>query len=121
MFHHSLVQWVLNRLFIGEPSHVETVVLLSRKNIDDHLELIWDDSDFGTKGCKATYSEIQTYIQEKYGFHVTKLNIAQIKSKCGIIERKNYNLPKSENSKQPGCTKEKEAAIRDAFEHFQMV
>ena len=101
--------------------HVETVVLLSRKNIDDHLEFTWTDKDFGTKGCRATYPDIQAYIHEKYGFKVSHLNIAQIKRKCGIIERENYNLKKSEKSKQPGCTKEKEDAIIDAFKHFQMI
>ena len=101
-------------------SHVETVVLLSRKNIDDHLEFTWTDNDFGTKGCRATYPDIQAYIQDKYGFKVSHLNIAQIKRKCGIIERENYNLPKSEK-KQPCCTKEKEVAIMDAFKHFQMI
>ncbi len=101
--------------------HVETVVLLSRKNIDDHLEFTWTDKDFGTKGSRATYPDIQAYILDKYGFKVSHLNIAQIKRKCGIIERENYNLPKSEKSKQPGCTKEKEDAIIDAFRHFQMI
>ena len=101
--------------------HVETVVLLSRKNIDDHLAFTWTDKEFEKKGCKATYPEITAYIQEKYGFKVSNLNIAQIKHKCGIIERENYNLPKSENSRQAGCTEEKEAAIMDAFRHFQLI
>ena len=101
--------------------HVETVVLLRRKNIDDHLGFVWTDEEFGTKGCRATYPDIQAYIQEKYGFKVSNLNIAQIKRKCGIIERENYNLPKSENSRQAGCTEEKEAAIMDAFRHFQLI
>ena len=39
--------------------------------------------------------------------------IAQVKQKYGIIERENYNKPKSENVKQPHCPPEKEAAIRD--------
>lgn len=101
--------------------HIETVVLLSRKNIDDHLDFTWTAEEFGTKGCRATYPDIQAYIQEKYGFKVSHLNIAQIKRKCGIIERENYNQPKSENSKQPQCTPEKEKAIMDAFKHFQMI
>ena len=100
---------------------METVVLLRRKNIDDHLEFMWTDEEFGTKGCRATYPDIQAYIQEKYGFKVSHLNIAQIKRKCGIIERENYNLPKSENSRQAGCTPEKEKAIMDAFKHFQLI
>ena len=35
--------------------HVETVVLLSRKNIDDRLEFTWTDKDFGTIGSGAAY------------------------------------------------------------------
>ena len=38
--------------------------------------------------------------RKKYGFHVTHLNIAKTKRKCGIIERQNYNLQKSQGSKQ---------------------
>jgi hypothetical protein len=34
--------------------HVETVVLLRRKNIDDHLEFTWTDEEFGKK--KGTLS-----------------------------------------------------------------
>ena len=101
--------------------HVETVVLLRRKNIDDHLEFTWTDEEFGNKGRKATYEEIKSFILKKYGLHVNHLYIAQIKRKCGIIERKNYNLPKSENSRQPHCTPEKEEAILDAFKHFKMI
>ena len=96
-------------------------MLLSREKIDDHLEFTWTAEKFGNKGCKATYPEMQAYIQEKYGFKVSHLNIAQIKRKCGIIERENYNLPKSEDSRQAGCTEEKEAAIMDAFRHFQLI
>ena len=103
------------------PRHVETVVLLRRENIDDHLAFTWTAEDFGSKGSKATYSEIQAYISEKFGLQISHLNIAQIKRKCGIIERENYNLPKSEESKQPPCTKEREVAIMDAFRHFHMI
>jgi len=55
----------------------------------------------------ATYEQIQEWIQEKYGFHVTHLNIAKTKRKCGIIERQNYNLAKGENSRSPDTPKEK--------------
>jgi hypothetical protein len=100
---------------------VETVVLLRRKNIDDHLEFTWTDKDFGNKGSRATYPDIKAYVQDKYDINVSTLAIAQTKAKCGIIERENYNKPKSEKSKQPGCTPEKEKAIMDAFRHFQMI
>ena len=52
---------------------------------------------------------------------VSNLYIAQIKQKHGIIERENYNKPKSEDAKQPQCPEDKEKAIRDALEHFGMV
>ena len=43
------------------------------------------------------------------------------KQKHGIIERENYNKPKSENSRQPGCPEEKVKAIENALRHFQMI
>ena len=69
----------------------------------------------------ATYEQIQEWIQEKYGFHVTHLNIAQVKRKHGIVERKNYNKPKTPDSRQPGCPDDKVKAIEDALKHFQMI
>ena len=50
-----------------------------------------DELDLTSAEAKATYKEIQDWVQEKYGFHVTNLNIAQVKQKHGIIERENYN------------------------------
>jgi 23S rRNA (uracil1939-C5)-methyltransferase len=70
---------------------------------------------------KATYKEIQKYVLEKYGLKVSNLYISQVKRKCGLEVGENYNLPKSENAKQPQCPEEKEKAIRDALEHFRMI
>lgn len=105
-------------------SHVETVVQLSKGNISSQnvrVEFSLEDMDMSRFQQGATYEQIQEWVQEKYGFHVTHLNIAKTKRKCGITERINYNLPKSENSKSPGTPKEKEEAIIDAFRHFQMI
>ncbi|WP_242873530.1 23S rRNA methyltransferase [Eubacterium barkeri] len=71
--------------------------------------------------CKATYNNIKQYVFNKYGFKVSNLYIAQVKEKCGIKERENYNKPKNDDSKQPICPMEKEEAIKDAFRHFQMI
>ena len=49
------------------------------------------------------------------------LYIAQVKEKYGIIERENYNKPKSENSKQPQCPAEKVEMIEEALRHFKMI
>ncbi|MFR1832368.1 MAG: 23S rRNA methyltransferase [Lachnospiraceae bacterium] len=74
-------------------------------------------------GCQkgATYEQIKAYALEHSGMKVSSLYIAQVKQKCGIIERANYNLPKSENSRQPQCPAEKEQAIVAALKHFGMV
>ena len=103
--------------------HVETAVLLSRLCTTKHvnLELNLDEFDLTAAESKATYEEIIKYVGEKFGMKVSNLNIAQVKRKYGIIERSNYNLPKSENSKQPQCTEEKEKAIVEAFKHFKMI
>lgn len=58
---------------------------------------------------------------EHTGLKVSSLYIAQVKQKCGVIERKNYNKAKSENSKQPQCPPEKETASMKAMKHFGMV
>ena len=103
--------------------HVETVVLLSQQKPDDHIEIEinLDEIDATNAETKATYKEIEEWVQEHYGFHVTNLNIAQVKQKYGIIERENYNRPKSENSRRPGTTPEKEKAITEALKYFKMI
>lgn len=103
---------------------VETVCLLSKLSGAKHhvsITLDMEEMDLTAAESKATYQEIQEWVQEKYGFHVSHLNIAKTKRKCGIIERKNYNLPKSEDSWSPETPKEKEEAIREAFKYFQMI
>ena len=53
-----------------------------------------------------------------HGLKFSNLYISQVKRKCGIEVGENYNLPKSEDSRQPQCPVEKEKAIKDALEHF---
>ena len=108
----------------GVVEHGETVALLSKLSeakLHIEVKVDMDELDLTSAESKATYEEIQDWVQEKYGFHVTHLNIAKMKRKCGIIERQNYNLPKSENSRSPETPKEKEEAIIDAFLHFKMM
>ena len=103
--------------------HVETVCLLSKLHSDHHIEveLQMDELDLTAAESKATYKEIKDYVLKQSGLKVSNLYIAQVKQKCGIIERANYNLPKSENSRQPKCPPEKEAAIREALGYFRMI
>lgn len=103
--------------------HVETVVLLSKLNTKQHIEveLNLDELDLTSAESKATYEEIKAYVLEHTGLKVSHLYIAQVKQKYGIIERENYNKPKSENPKQPKCPPEKEAAITEALKFFGMI
>jgi len=105
-------------------ANTETVCLLSKLHEAKHhinVKVDMDELDLTSAEAKAAYKEIEEWVQEHYGFHVTNLNIAQVKQKHGIIERENYNKPKSENSRQPGCPEEKVKAIEDALRHFQMI
>ncbi len=102
---------------------VETVVLLSQQKPDDYIEIEidLDEVDATCAETKATYREIEEWVREHYGFHVSNLSIAQVKQKYGIIERENYNKPKSPDSKQPGVSDMRIKAIEDAMRHFQMI
>ena len=86
-----------------------------------NVRLGMDELDITSAESKATYEEIHDYVRKKFEFHVTNLNIAQVKQKHGIIERENFNKAKSENSRQPGCPEEKVKAIEEAMRHFQMI
>ena len=107
----------------GMTVHVETVCLLSKLNVEHHIEVEvnLDEMDLTAAESKATYEEIKGYVKEKMGLHVSNLYIAQVKRKCGIIERENYNKAKTESSKQPQCPLEKEKAIKAALRYFRMI
>ena len=106
-----------------ETEHVETVCLLSKLQAKQHIEidLNMDELDLTDAEKKATYQEIKDYVLEHSGLKVSSLYIAQVKQKCGIIERENYNKPKSEDAKQPQCPPDKEKAIKEALQHFGMI
>ncbi len=103
--------------------NVETVCLLSKLNVEHHIEveLNLDEMDLTAAEKKASYEEIKAYVLEHSGLKVSNLYIAQVKRKCGIIERENYNKAKAEGVKVPKCPEEKERAIREALEYFKMV
>ena len=109
-------------LFPGT-AHVETVCLLSKLQSKEHIEIEvkMDELDLTSAESKATYEEIREYIFEHTGLKVSYLYIAQVKQKYGIIERENYNKPKSEDARQPQCPPEKEKAITEALRHFGMI
>ena len=108
----------------GHTTHVETVVLLSKGMFDSRkvkVDFSLEDMDLSEFKGKATYEQIKAYVLEQTGLKVSSLYIGQIKKKCGLDVGENFNLPKSENARQPQCTPEKEEAIMQAFKHFGIV
>lgn len=108
-------------------SHVETVVLLGRKMVDDrnieyeYVDYEPKDNEYmrNTKGS-ATYAEIKSWIKEQYNVSVSSLYIAQCKDECGFEKRENYNTG-AEGHKVPQCPDEKRKMIMEAFKHFRMI
>ena len=142
--HFSLPEYSENSgkcISITLSTHVETVVLLSkgakgpvdlcsarteveRRLVDSRkvkVDFSLEDMDLSEFKGKATYEQIKAYVLEQTGLKVSSLYIAQIKKKCGLDVGENFNLPKSENARQPQCTPEKEEAIMQAFKHFGMI
>ena len=137
---YELMKWQAFDQF-SHTGHVETVVLLSkgakgpvdlcsarteveRRLVDSRkvkVDFSLEDMDLSEFKGKATYEQIKAYVLEQTGLKVSSLYIAQIKKKCGLDVGENFNLPKSENARQPQCTPEKEEAIMQAFKHFGIV
>ena len=116
--------------------HVETVVLLSHKKPDGHINV---KVEFGEGEGKVpldniakraeeykpkervTYKMIKEYIEAKYGFKVHTAYIAEVKRDLGLPM---YDAPNAvEELKQPRKhpTAEKVEAIRDALKHFEVI
>ena len=116
--------------------HVETVVLLSHKKPDGHINV---KVEFGEGEGKVpldniakraeeykpkervTYKMIKEYIEAKYGFKVHTAYIAEVKRDLGLPM---YDAPNAvEELKQPRKhpTAEKVEAIKDALKHFEMI
>ncbi|MDD7738841.1 MAG: recombinase family protein, partial [Lachnospiraceae bacterium] len=114
----------IEELSWDDETTVETVVLLSKGEIDSkkvRVEFSLEDMDTSGFQQGATYQQIKDRVLEQAGLKVSSLYIAQVKQKCGIIERENYNKAKSENAKQPPCPLEKEKAIMEALRFFGMI
>ncbi|MGN0335608.1 MAG: 23S rRNA (uracil(1939)-C(5))-methyltransferase RlmD [Lachnospiraceae bacterium] len=103
-------------------AQVETVCLLVLRNPVIHVNIDVDVEELvQDKRGLATYGQIKDYVLEHTGLKVSSLYIAQVKQKCGIIERENYNKAKTDDAKQPQCPPEKEKGIMEALKHFGML
>ena len=116
--------------------HVETVVLLSHKKPDGHInvkvefgegegKVPLDDIAQRAESYKpkerVTYKMMKEYIEAKYGFKVHTAYIAEVKRDLGLPM---YGAPNAvEKLKQPRKhpTPEKVEAIKDALKHFEVI
>lgn len=96
---------------------------MSQQKPSDKIEvdLDLDELDVTSAETKATYAKIKDFVLNEHGLKVSNLYISQVKRKCGIEVGENYNLAKSEDSKQPNCPEDKEKAIISAFKNFGMM
>lgn len=103
--------------------HVETVVRLSRKRPDTYidLEIDLDELDRTAAEAKPTYDEIKEYVLKNYGLKISSLYISQVKRRLGLEVGESFNKPKSQNSKQLNCPKDKEKAIIEALKWFKVI
>ena len=120
----------------GNSVHVETVVLLSHKKPDGHINVKVEFGDGEGKVPldniakraesykpkeRVTYKMIKEYIEAKYGFKVHTAYIAEVKRDLGLPM---YDAPNAvEELKQPRKhpTAEKVEAIKDALKHFEVI
>ena len=125
--HFSLPEYSENSgkcISITLSTHVETVVLLSKGEIDSkkvRVEFSLEDMDMSGFQKGATYEQIKAYVLEHTGLKVSSLYISQIKRKCGLEVGQNYNLSKKEDAKVPQCPPEKESAIREALKFYNLI
>ena len=132
---YELMKWQAFDQF-SHTTHVETVVLLSHKKPDGHINV---KVEFGEGEGKVpldniakraeeykpkervTYKMIKEYIEAKYGFKVHTAYIAEVKRDLGLPM---YDAPNAvEELKQPRKhpTAEKVEAIKDALKHFEVI
>ena len=113
MVESSWHTWLGVRVYLPSRTDVEAVCLLVLRNPVTHINIDVDVEEMvQDKRGLATYGQIKDYVLERSGLKVSSLYIAQVKQKCGIIERENYNKPKSDDARQPQCPPEKEKAIK---------
>ena len=116
--------------------HVETVVLLSHKKPDGHINV---KVEFGEGEGKVpldniakraesykpkervTYKMIKEYIEAKYGFKVHTAYIAEVKRDLGLPMYDAPNAVEELKQLRKHPTAEKVDAIKDALKHFEVI
>lgn len=116
--------------------HVETVVLLSHKKADTHINVnvefdegegkipvgkIVEKAEDQRPSERVTYKMIQEYIESKYGFKVHTSYIAEVKRDLGLPMYEAPNAVEKLKNPRKRPTPEKVEAIKDALNHFEVI
>lgn len=103
--------------------HTESVCLLTRQNVKEHLYVDVDMKDLKREKLppKPVYKQIQAYVLEKYGLKVSPLYIATLKNELGLEKQFSYEKEGMAAKNRPQCPKDKHDAIIKAFKHFKMI
>ncbi len=79
------------------------------------------DDNMHLQTKRATYKEIQAWVKQHYGIHVSNLHISQAKERCGLAKAE-YRKPRNAEGRYvPKLTPEKEVAILAAFRWFGLI
>ena len=121
-------------VFLNKPLNVETLVVLSHKKPDSHLEvkIDFDNTSLDKMAIseraekrkpqeKTTYKKIQEWIEENYGFKVHTAYVAEVKRELGLPM---YVAPNAvEELKRPRShpTEKMTIAIKAALKHFEII
>lgn len=126
----------LLRIRFTASTHTETVVLLSHKKADTHINV---NVEFGDEegqipidriakkaeeyrlSKRVTYKMIQEYIEGKYNFKVHTAYIAEVKRDLGLPMYDAPNAVEELKQERKHPTPEKVEAIKDAFKHFEII
>ena len=137
--HFSLPEYSENSgkcISITLSTHVETVVLLSHKKPDGHINV---KVEFGEGEGKVpldniakraeeykpkervTYKMIKEYIEAKYGFKVHTAYIAEVKRELGLPMYDAPNAAEGLKQTRKHPTQEKVNAIKDALNYYNLI
>ena len=116
--------------------HVETVVMLSHKSPDSHinvkiefgegegkvpLDKIAERAKKYQPKPKITYKMIQEYVEKKYGFKVHTAYIAEVKRSLGLTMYDAPNMVEELKHPRKHPPKEKVEAITEALKYFEVI
>ena len=120
----------------GHTVHVETVVMLSHKKPDSHINVkvefgegegkvplnaISERAEAYKPKERVTYKMIKEYIEAKYGFKVHTAYIAEVKRDLGLPMYERSQCGGRIETAEETSDGRKVEAIKDALKHFEVI